>query len=376
MKLSDYDYALPQELIAAHPLEDRAAARLIRVDRKTGTLSHHTFREIQHFLEPGDLLVLNDTKVIPARIFGRKRTGGKVEALLLKEQARGEWEALLRPGGRIKKGTVIQFGENGVRLEAEVLEDSRADSAGRRLRFSPPAVREMLEKIGHTPLPPYIGRRDTEADKVNYQTVFAQNPGAVASPTAGLHFDRELLDVLLQKGIEIVTVTLHVGYGTFQTIPCEDLSRHQMLEEEFEVTESSAEKINRAISGNRRIIACGTTVVRTLESAAISPHPAPLPRGEGKEIPSPLREKARMRVKVGSGKTKLFIYPPYPFKIVDGLITNFHLPKSTLLLLTAAFLAHGAGARHAPPLLLLDIYREAARRRYRFYSYGDAMLIL
>lgn len=343
--LKDFDYALPQELIAAHPLEDRAGARLLRVDRRTGAISHHTFRELQHFLEPGDVLVLNNTEVIPARIFGRKRTGGKVEALLLKEEEYGRWEVLLRPGGRIKKGAVLEFTGNGARLEAEVLDDSRSDSAGRSLRFSPAAVREMLDKIGHTPLPPYINRPDTEADKKNYQTVFAQTPGAVASPTAGLHFDRALLDVLLLKGIEIAVVTLHVGYGTFQTINCEDLSRHQMLEEEFEVTEDAAETINRALSENRRIIACGTTCVRTLESAVDSGG----------------------RVRPQKGKTNLFIYPPYEFKVARGLITNFHLPKSTLLLLTAAFLGREK---------LFDAYRAAIRMRYRFYSYGDAMLIL
>ena len=343
--LKDFDYELPPELIASRPLADRAAAKLLTIDRKTGTFSHHLFRNIPDFLSPGDLLVLNDTKVIPARIFGCKRTGGKVEALLLKEEKYGQWEVLLRPGGRIKKGSVLQFGENGVRLEAEVLDDARPDSAGRSLRFSPSAVKEMLERIGHMPLPPYINRPDTEADKTDYQTIFARNPGAVASPTAGLHFDAALLDALVQKGIEIVTVTLHVGYGTFQSITCEDLSLHQMFEEEFEITESAAEKINRALSENRRIVACGTTCVRTLESAV---------ERDG-------------RVRPQKSKTRLFIYPPYEFKVVRGLITNFHLPKSSLLLLAAAFLG---------PEKLFKAYREAIRKRYRFYSYGDAMVIL
>ena len=373
--LKDFDYSLPKELIAAYPPKERAGARLLRVDRRTGEYSHHTFRDILQFFEPGDLLVLNNTKVLPARIFGKKETGGKVEALLLKEKEDGVWEALLRPGGRIRKGATLNFGENGftphptplplrgrgqaarraslargqgegdVRLQAEVLEDFSPKSRVRLLRFENTNVRGVLEKIGHIPLPPYLGRPDSEIDRERYQTVFAEKPGAAASPTAGLHFDKKLLDELERKGIEIVCVTLHVSYGTFQTIAEEDLSRHQMFEEEFEVVPEAAGKINRAKQQGRRVVACGTTTVRALESAA---------EGEGVVRPQ-------------HSATRLFIYPPYEFKIVDGLITNFHLPKSSLLMLAAAFVGRDP---------LRRAYEEAIRERYSFYSYGDAMVIL
>ncbi len=352
MKLSDFDYFLPKELIAAFPPEDRPSAKLLRVARKTGEVAHDVFRSIVDLLKPGDVLVLNNTKVLPARLFGRKETGGLVELLLLKNSPNGNprcWEALVRPNRRVKKNASLVFGSNGMTFEANVLDESRPDSGKRLIEFKEDSIQEKLEKFGHIPLPPYIDRPDTPIDRELYQTVFAQKPGAVASPTAGLHFDGALLQTLNAKGIEIVFVTLHVSYGTFQPVVAEDLSRHRMEEEEFEIAEDAANKINRALDENRRVIACGTTSVRTLESA-VNPETG--------------------RIKQQTGKTSLFIYPPYSFKVVQGLITNFHLPKSTLLLLVAAFLEEGGRNK------LFQLYEEAIRCHYRFYSYGDAMLIL
>lgn len=372
MQLSDFDYHLPTELIAAYPPKDRPSAKLLYVPRSGGDFSHHIVRDLPQFFQAGDVLVLNNTKVLPARLFGTKSTGGRVEALLLKEIASDQWETLLRPGGRIRKGMKILFGRGEACLapaiEAEVLDDPAPDSGQRTIRFLN-GNRDMLRQIGHIPLPPYIDRPDTEIDREMYQTVFAKNEGAVASPTAGLHFDEPLLNALQQKGVEIVYVTLHTSYGTFQPIAEEDISKHRMFAEEFEVTQEAANKINQALDENRRIIACGTTTVRTLETCA-NPHPGPLPKRErgNNDTPSPsLREKAGMRVQAGKGRTRLFVYPPYEFKIVKGLITNFHLPKSSLLLLVAAF----AGMDR-----MFAAYDEAIRHQYRFYSYGDATLIV
>ena len=392
LTLSDFDYALPRELVAANPYEDRAGCRLLHVDIKTGAVSHHTFRDLIKFLKAGDRLVLNNTKVLPARIFGSKKTGGKVEALLLKECEGQIWEALLRPGGRVKKGTVIEFGENGVRIQAEVLDESHEDSGQRKIRFdvgarSPrpeqgggtPPLHDILDKIGHIPLPPYIGRPDAAIDRERYQSVFAEKEGAVASPTAGLHFDQKLLEDLKIRGVEIVQVTLHVGYGTFQPVVVEDLSQHRMFEEEFEVTEDAARKINRAKSEGRRVIACGTTVVRVLETVGAGL--CALPAGRQARPNEFACAHGGAPLQSMRGTTRLFIYPPYEFKIVDGLITNFHLPKSSLLMLVAAFMT-GGGVRSPRPgeetssLRLSDVYREAIRERYRFYSFGDAMLIV
>lgn len=342
--LSDFDYHLPQELIAAFPPEDRPSAKLLHVGRASGEISHFIFRDIKQFLKKGDVLVLNNTKVIPARLFGTKRTGGQVEALLLKEVGPRQWKALLRPGGRIKKGVFLKFGEEG-ELDAEVLDDAVPDSGERLIQFCGDNFREKIQKIGHIPLPPYIDRPDTKLDREMYQTVYAQKEGAVASPTAGLHFDKTLLTELEGQGIEIVYVTLHTSYGTFQPVAVEELEKHQMFSEEFEVTEEAAEKLNRALAEKRRIVACGTTSVRTLESAV----------GEDGKI------------KAQRAETKLFVYPPYQFKVIGGMITNFHLPKSSLLLLVAAFLGMDR---------MMQAYQEAIRKDYRFYSYGDAMVIL
>lgn len=345
MNLSDFDYVLPKELIAAYPASCRTDARLLVVDRATGHFRHAVFRDIVECFREGDLLVLNNTKVIPARIFGTKASGGKVEGLLLKPVKDAAWAALLKPNGRIRKGARIRFEKDGIELYAEVIDDAQPDSGQRTLVFDGPDADKRLKAIGHIPLPPYIDRPDTEIDRELYQTVYAETEGAVASPTAGLHFDQPLLEALQRRGVEIAQVTLHTGYGTFQPVACEDLSRHQMEEEEFEISEETAGRINRALGEGRRVIACGTTSVRTLESAC----------DDGGTL------------RAQKGKTRLFVYPPYQFKTVSAMITNFHLPKSTLYLLVSAFLGRETLAR---------CYEEAIREKYRFYSYGDAMVIL
>lgn len=346
MKLSDFDYDLPAELIAAFPPEDRPSARLLKIERDSGSFSHHIFREITQFLKSGDVLVLNNTKVIPARVFGKRQTGGQVEALFLKQTEKNVWRVLLRPGGRIKQGALLTLGDGAETFDARVLDDPQPDSGERLLSFVDADPLQVLAKIGHIPLPPYIDRPDTALDRNLYQTVYAQKPGAVAAPTAGLHFDRALLEEIKKRGVEIVEVTLHTSYGTFQPLGHDELEKNELFEEDYEISLEAAEALNRAKRENRRIIACGTTSVRTLESAAND-------RGE---------------VKAGIGSTRIFIYPPYRFKIVSGLITNFHLPKSSLMLLVSAFLE----SRDK----LLAAYAEAVREKYKFYSYGDAMLIL
>lgn len=345
LSLSDYDFNLPKELIAAYPPADRPSARLLCLDRGTGALQEKTFRDITQFLKAGDVLVLNNTKVLPARIFGTKKTGGSVEALLLKEKANQVWETLLRPGKRVKKGVVLTFAEKGLSVEAEVLDDGQQDSGIRTLRFLSPDAKGILLQIGHIPLPPYLDRPDSEIDREMYQTVFARREGAVASPTAGLHFDNALLEAIAAKGIEIVYVTLHTSYGTFQPISDEVFEKNELFREAYEIPSESAAVLNKAMAEGRRVIACGTTSVRALESAA---------SGKGK-------------IEAKAGETKIFIYPPYSFKIIGGLITNFHLPKSSLLLLVSAF----SGKEN-----LDKAYQKAIAEKYRFYSYGDAMLIL
>ncbi|HTL47375.1 MAG TPA: tRNA preQ1(34) S-adenosylmethionine ribosyltransferase-isomerase QueA [Verrucomicrobiae bacterium] len=342
-RLSSYDYDLPPELIAAHPPEKRTSARLMKIGRETGAVEHRRFGNVADFLKAGDVLVLNDTKVIPARLLGRRPTGGKVQALLLKETGPDRWEALLKPSGRIAKGQVLAFEGKGVTLEARV-DDEPAEHGVRTLVFPDPDFRKKLEIVGHMPLPPYIEREDTDQDREDYQTVFARAEGAVAAPTAGLHFDKPLLETLRQKGVEIVFITLHTGYGTFQPVYEEDVTQHEMFEEFYSIDAAAAEKINAAKREKRRVIACGTTTVRALESAA--------------------REGS---LQAGQGLTRIFIYPPYAFRVMDGLITNFHLPKSTLLMLVASFLGREK---------MMAAYHEAVREKYAFYSYGDAMVIL
>lgn len=344
-RLSDYDYDLPEELIAEFPLARRPEARLMRLSRADRKITHGHFFDIQKALRPGDVLVLNDTKVIPARLRGVRGTGGKAEALLLCEFEDGSWDALLKPSGRISRGDKLDFSDQGLCLEAEVLDDGREGSGTRRIRFLGEDPKSVIRQIGHMPLPPYIRREDRPSDREDYQTVFARHEGAVAAPTAGLHFDQALLSTLQNSGVEVLTVTLHTGYGTFQPVTAEDILEHRMFEEAFVVSPEAAERINQAKKEGRRVIACGTTSVRTLEAAAKTPG----------------------HVEAGTGRTSLFIYPPYDFKIVDGLITNFHLPKSTLLMLVSAFAGYE---------FLREAYLAAVREKYRFYSYGDAMLIL
>lgn len=344
MNLSDFDYHLPKELIAQEALPERGRARLLVYHRATQKISHHLFQDCLNQLNPGDLLVLNDTKVMPARFFGKKETGGVVEVLLLKEINGQIWEALLKPGRRIKKNQKVLFSN----FTATVLDDPHENSGIRHLQFEAGIeVRREMERTGRIPLPPYIDREDSAVDRELYQTVFARIPGSVASPTAGLHFDQALLSKIEKKGIGIAYVTLHVGYGTFQPVAEENLAKHTMHEEHFSIPEETAEKINMVRSNGGRIVACGTTVTRTLESSAT------------KAIPS--------EVLARRGSTNLFIYPPYEFKIVDAIITNFHLPRTTLLMLVAAF----SGVEE-----MKQIYAEAIENRYRFYSYGDAMMIL
>ncbi len=391
MKLSDLDYPLPKEKIALFPTDDRPAAKLLCVDRTSGVCSHRIFRDLPELLKPTDLLVLNDTKVLPARLLGKRTTGGKVEALLLKEVGDNVWEALLKPGGRIKDGERIVFsnaslrhpeerrdegsqneilpsdlafirkhrGQNdemfGGELAGTVLSPVEPDSGKRRIRFEGEHVKAKIKQLGHIPLPPYITRPDEMADHENYQTVFAKEEGAVAAPTAGLHFDKLLLEKLTAMGVEIAHVTLHVSYGTFQPITAERIEDHKMFEEEYEITEAAARKINKAKQEGRRVIVCGTTCVRALESAVITRNNLAGCHGN-----------STCQVESGSKATSIFIYPPYDFKIVDGLITNFHMPKSTLLAMVSAFLGYEK---------LMSAYNTALSSDYRFASYGDAMLI-
>jgi len=350
LRLSDFDYELPPSLIAQDPVIERSKARLLVLRRDSGKIEHRQFSDLPEYLEPEDILVLNDTKVIKARLFGRKVTGGKVEVLLHKKLEDDVWEVLLKPGGRVKAGSEIFFGENGNALRAKVLEAPRQDSGLRRIQFWHDGdLEKTLDEIGRVPLPPYIDRPDTAIDRELYQTVFAKKKGAVASPTAGLHFDAPLLEKIKSRGVETVYVTLHVGYGTFQPVVAEEIENHVMHPETYEVSGETAERISRALRQKRKITACGTTVVRTLETLAFE------------------SQAGAAEIRPGSGETALFIHPPYRFKAVDRMITNFHLPRTTLLMLVSAFAGYE---------LLMEAYREAVREHYRFYSYGDAMLIL
>jgi S-adenosylmethionine:tRNA ribosyltransferase-isomerase len=333
----DFDYELPTDRIAQHPAP-RGESRLLVLDRE-GPERHRRVRDLPELLRPGDLLVINDTRVIPARLFGRRSGGGQIEILLTGKAGERDWDALVKPGRRARPGTVIHLDEG---LTAEVLE--KEETGRHRLRFSEP-IEPHLERLGHMPLPPYIQRDDEAEDRERYQTVWAKNPGAIAAPTAGLHFSRELLEQLAAAGIEIAEVTLHVGLGTFKPVTAERIEDHRMETERWEVSEATAEAIHRTRERGGRVVAIGTTVVRTLESAALA-------RGG--------------EVRPGSGETQLFITPGFRFQVVDVLLTNFHLPKSTLLMLVSAF----AGRER-----VLAAYGEAIREGYRFYSYGDAMVV-
>ena len=340
MKKEDFYFDLPEELIAQDPLEDRSGSRLLVLDKETGETEHHIFREIVNYLNPGDCLVINDTKVIPARLIGEKEgTGAKVEVLLLKRKENDIWETLVKPGRKMKPGARLVFG-NGL-LKAEVI--GVVEEGNRLIRFEYEGIfEEILDQLGQMPLPPYITHQ--LEDKNRYQTVYAKHSGSAAAPTAGLHFTPELLDEIKEKGVEIAHVTLHVGLGTFRPVKVENIQEHHMHSEFYRIEQSEADKINRAKEEGHRVICVGTTSCRTVESAA--------------------DENGRLRE--CSGWIEIFIYPGYKFKVLDALITNFHLPESTLIMLVSAL----AGREH-----VLAAYEEAIRERYRFFSFGDAMFI-
>ena len=340
MKRQDFSFELPQELIAQDPLKDRSSSRLLVLDKETGEVSHHVFRDIIDYLNPGDCLVINDTKVIPARLIGSKvGTDAKIEILLLKRKSDQVWETLVKPGKKAKPGAKISFGEG--LLVGEVIDI--VEEGNRLVKFSYEGIfEEILDQLGQMPLPPYITHQ--LEDKNRYQTVYAKNSGSAAAPTAGLHFTPELLEQIKEKGVDVASFTLHVGLGTFRPVKAENILDHHMHSEFYRIEEEEAAKINRAKEKGGRIICVGTTSCRTVESAA----------------------DENGRVKAGSGWTDIFIYPGYRFKILDCLITNFHLPESTLLMLVSAL----AGREH-----ILAAYEEAVKEKYRFFSFGDAMFI-
>ncbi len=341
MHLSDFDYHLPESLIAQHPSDRRDGSRLMVVSRATGSIEHFGFADLPDFLATGDCLIVNETKVFPARLKGQKAaTGGSVELLLVRPDTDGVWEALVKPGRRLKEGAEIVFGEDEVtaRVEAVLPEGTRL------LRFKGD-LQGLIERRGVIPLPPYIERDATEDDIERYQTVYAKTPGAVAAPTAGLHFTPEILEHSRDKGVDRASVLLHVGPGTFKPVEIEDVTQHRMHAEYYEVGDAAAEKVALAEANGGRVVAVGTTSVRVLESQSST---------DG-------------TLQIGCGWTDIFIYPGYAFQTVDALVTNFHLPKSTLLMLVSAF----AGTE-----VMKQAYDEAVREGYRFYSYGDAMLIV
>ncbi len=340
LRKSDFYFDLPPELIAQDPLEDRSASRLLVLDRESGDVSHHVFREIVDYLAPGDCLVLNDTKVIPARLLGeREGTGARVEVLLLKRRQGDIWETLVKPGKKCRPGTKLSFG--GGLLKAEVLET--VEEGNRLIRFEYEGIfEETLDRLGEMPLPPYITHK--LQDRNRYQTVYARYEGSAAAPTAGLHFTEELLQRIEEKGVKTAYVTLHVGLGTFRPVKEEKILEHHMHTEYYQVSEKAADIINGVKDAGGRVVCVGTTSCRTIESAA----------------------DENGRVREGSGNTQIFIYPGYHFKVLDALVTNFHLPESTLVMLVSAL----AGREK-----VLQAYQEAVRERYRFFSFGDAMLI-
>jgi S-adenosylmethionine:tRNA ribosyltransferase-isomerase len=354
LHLSDFDFALPADLIAQAPPDVRGASRLMRLDRETGAVRHGVFSDLPGLLRRGDLLVLNDTRVFPARLLGHREPGkGAVECLLVARQASPaavpgdeHWRALVSPGARVGPGTRLVFEGPDARLDGEVLERIEHERIVRLTTPDGSPVTSAIARLGHMPLPPYIKRPDAESDRERYQTVYAREEGSVAAPTAGLHFTPAVFEALDAAGVERATITLHVGYGTFQPVRAERIADHRMAYESFEVGPAAAEALTRARADGRRIIAVGTTTTRTLESLELD---------------------AQGRVPARAGETALFIAPGHQFRLVSGLVTNFHVPKSSLLMLVSAF----AGLEH-----VREAYREAVAARYRFYSYGDAMVIL
>lgn len=341
MNTKDFYYDLPPELIAQTPLKDRSASRLMVLDRENKTVTHKHFYDVLDYINEGDLLVMNNTRVIPARLYGVKEgTGGKIEFLLLKRLEADVWEVILKPGRRARKGTRFVFGD-GI-LTAEIIEEK--EDGGRLVKFFYDGIwEEILDSLGEMPLPPYI--KEKLADKERYQTVYSKIEGSAAAPTAGLHFTEELLEIIKEKGVNIAFVTLHVGLGTFRPVSVENVENHVMHSEYYEIDEKTADLINETKRNGKRVIAVGTTSVRTLETCA---------KDDGTVEPK-------------SGETKIFIYPGYKFKAVDALITNFHLPESTLLMLVSALYEKEA---------ILSAYKEAVEKEYRFFSFGDAMIIV
>jgi S-adenosylmethionine:tRNA ribosyltransferase-isomerase len=361
MLLEEFDYHLPTELIAQHPLAERDASRLLIVNRAARRFEDHVFRELPEILQPGDLLVFNNTRVFPARLLGRRRgvmaqpigkrnparrefLNAEVELFLTRQESEDTWQALVRPGRKIRTGEILVFGDG--ELEAMVLGRGAYGLRRVRLTAATGTIEEAVDRLGHVPLPPYIARPDEAGDREAYQTVYAKARGAVAAPTAGLHFTTAIFDRLRAHGVETAEITLHVGLGTFQPVHVERIENHRMQPEWFEIPASAAEAVNRALDDGRRVIAIGTTSVRTLEHVALM--------HAGRLVP-------------GRGETSLFIHPGFTFQVTRALITNFHLPRSTLLMLVSAF-----GGRE----LILRAYQHAVAERYRFYSYGDCMLIL
>jgi S-adenosylmethionine:tRNA ribosyltransferase-isomerase len=361
MLLDEFDYPLPPELIAQRPLASRDASRMMVLDREAGTFRERVFRDLPQILEPGDLLVFNNTKVFPARLLGRRRglraqpigkrnpaarefLRGEVELLLTRQESGDVWEGLVHPGRKVRTGELLFFGEG--ELEAEII--GRGDYGVRhlRLRARQGTVEDAIDRLGHVPLPPYIRRPDEAADRETYQTIYAKVRGAVAAPTAGLHFTETVIEALRQRQIEACEITLHVGLGTFQPVRVQRVEDHRMEAERYEISDVAAVALNKALEQDRRIIAVGTTSLRALEHVG----------GE-----------CGGRIEPGRGETSLFVYPGFTFRVIRGLLTNFHLPKSTLLMLVCAWAGRD---------LTLRAYQHAARERYRFYSYGDCMLVL
>jgi len=357
MQTSDFDFVLPPELIAQRPAVERDLSRLLVLKRGNGQVTHRTFRDLLEYFRPGDVLVLNNSRVIPARLRAvNVQTAGRFEVVLLEENGVNDWWVMLRPGKRARIGTEMTFHDtsgNATHVRAFVIETN--SEGHRRLKFSGvPDVLALLESIGEVPLPPYIERANPAEltdDKVRYQTVYAAPPGSVAAPTAGLHFTETLLSEIRALGLQVCFLTLHVGLGTFAPVKSEDISSHVMHEERFELGQEAAQTVNAAKASGGRVFAVGTTTTRVLECVAA--------RNEGKLV-------------AGNGRTRIFIYPPYEFRIVDALLTNFHLPRSTLMMLVSAFAAPGEIRGRE---LVLSAYEIAIREQYRFFSYGDAMLI-
>jgi len=342
MRIEEFDYHLPRSLIAQYPSSQRGETLLMILHRQTGLMEHQAFQDIIKYLHAGDLLVMNNTRVLPARLIGKKETGGRIEMLLIPSWngAQGEWKALIKGAGKVKRGTRIRF-EREFQGEIEEVKNGK----GRVMFSCQGEVIDLLQKIGHIPLPPYMKRGDEPLDRERYQTVFAERDGSIAAPTAGLHFTHALLQSLREDGVRTAMITLHIGTGTFTPVKACDIKDHAMEAEWIEISPETAREINATKARGGRVISVGTTTTRALESFS---------DGKG-------------GVRSGQGMTSLFIYPSYRFRVIDGLITNFHLPKSTLIMLVSAF---------AGKDVIMRAYQEAVQRKYRFYSYGDAMLII